>query len=118
MLGLVLASLGVAGVVAFGVSQRVREIGVRIALGARGGDVVGLVVRDALKLVGIGVIAGLLLALPLALLVRGFLYGLSPFDPLAFGGATAVFALVALVASWLPARRAAGVDPMVALRAE
>jgi ABC-type antimicrobial peptide transport system permease subunit len=105
-------------VVAFGVSQRAREIGVRIALGARGGEVVALVVRDGLKLVGIGVMVGLLLAIPLALLVRGFLYGLAPFDPLAFGGATFVFLLVAVVASWLPARRAAGVDPVVTLRAE
>jgi predicted permease len=118
LLGLALASLGVAGVVAFGVSQRVREIGIRIALGARGGEVVRLVVRDGLRLVVIGVGAGVAVALPLAMLVRRFLYGLSPLDPAAFGSAIVVFGLAALLASWIPARRAAAVDPMVALRAE
>ncbi len=118
LLGLVLASLGVAGVVAFGVSQRVREIGIRVALGARHGEVIRLVVRDALRLVAIGLGVGVALALPLAVLVRQFLYGLSPVDPAAFGGAVAVFGAVAVLASWLPARRAAAVDPVVALRAE
>lgn len=118
LLGLVLASLGVAGVVAYGVTQRVREIGIRIALGARSGEVVRLVVRDGLRLVAIGVGVGVAIALPLAMLVRRFLYGLSPLDPAAFGGAIAVFGLVAVLASWLPARRAAAVDPMMALRAE
>jgi predicted permease len=118
LLGLVLASLGVAGVVAYGVTQRVREIGIRIALGARSREVVRLVVRDGLRLVAIGVGVGVAIALPLAMLVRRFLYGLSPLDPAAFGGAIAVFGLVAVLASWLPARRAAAVDPMMALRAE
>jgi predicted lysophospholipase L1 biosynthesis ABC-type transport system permease subunit len=118
LLGVILASLGVAGVVAFGVSQRVREIGVRIALGARRIDVIILVVRDALLLVGVGAGLGIAIALPLAILARRFLYGLSPVDPLAFGGAALLFAAVASLASWLPARRAAAVDPMVALRSE
>jgi predicted permease len=117
-LGLVLACLGIAGVVAFGVSQRVREIGVRIALGAEGRDVIRLMVRDALRLVGIGTLVGVVIALPLAMLARGFLYGLSPLDPLAVGGAVLLFGAVAIIASWVPARRAARVDPMVALRAE
>jgi ABC-type antimicrobial peptide transport system permease subunit len=108
----------VAGVVAYGVTQRVREIGIRIALGARSREVVRLVVRDGLRLVAIGVGVGVAIALPLAMLVRRFLYGLSPLDPAAFGGAIAVFGLVAVLASWLPARRAAAVDPMMALRAE
>jgi predicted permease len=117
-LGLVLACLGIAGVVAFGVSQRVREIGLRIALGAERRDVIGLMVRDALRLVGIGTLAGVVIAVPLAALARGYLYGLSPLDPVAVGGAVLLFSVVAFVASWLPARRAATVDPMVALRAE
>lgn len=117
-LGLVLASLGIAGVVAFGVTQRVREIGVRIALGAERRDVIGLMVRDALRLVGIGTLCGVVIAIPLAVLARGFLYGLSPLDPVAVGGAVLLFGAVAFVASWIPARRAATVDPMVALRAE
>jgi predicted permease len=118
LLGLILASLGVAGVVAYGVSQRVREIGIRIALGARGGEVVRLVVRDGLRLVVIGIAIGVVVALPLAMLLRQFLYGLSPLDPAAFGTAIAVFGTVSLLASWIPARRAATVDPMEALRAE
>jgi ABC-type antimicrobial peptide transport system permease subunit len=79
---------------------------------------VRLVVRDGLRLVVIGVGAGVAVALPLAMLVRRFLYGLSPLDPAAFGSAIVVFGLAALLASWIPARRAAAVDPMVALRAE
>jgi predicted permease len=118
LLGVILASLGVAGVVAFGVTQRVREIGVRIALGAGRRDVIGLVVRDALRLVAIGAGLGIAFAVPLALVARGLLYGLSPVDPVAFGAAVILFAGVAFLASWLPARRAAAVDPMVALRTE
>jgi putative ABC transport system permease protein len=118
LLGLVLASLGIAGVVASGVTQRVREIGIRMALGARDREVVALVVRDALRLVAIGLGAGLLVALPLALLTGRFLYGLSPVDPVTYLLMPALFGLVAVVASWLPARRAAAIDPMVVLRSE
>ncbi len=118
LLGLVLAGLGIAGVVAFGVSQRVREIGIRIALGAEQGQVIRLIVADALRLVGVGALVGIGIALPLAYLARGFLYGVSPVDPVAVTAAVLLFGVVALVASYLPARRAARVDPMVALRAE
>jgi ABC-type antimicrobial peptide transport system permease subunit len=118
MLALVLASLGVAGMVAFGVSQRVREIGLRLALGAQSSDVVRLVVRDALRLVLIGGGVGLALALPLSLLARRFLYGLSPVDPMTWVVVVLGFVAVTAGASWLPARRAAGVDPLVALRAD
>lgn len=118
MLGLVLAGLGIAGVVAFGVSQRVREIGIRIALGAEQGQVIWLIVADALRLVGMGAVVGVGIALPLAYLARSFLYGVSPVDPVAVTAAVLLFGVVALVASYLPARRAARVDPMVALRAE
>lgn len=118
LLGLVLASLGVYGVVAYGVSQRRRELGIRVALGAQARDVVRLAVGDGMRLVAIGLVVGLGLAGGAGVLARGLLYGLAPFDPVAFGVASAVFTLVALVAAWLPARRAAAVDPMVALRAE
>ncbi len=118
LLGLILTSLGVAGVVAFGVSQRVREIGIRMALGARGREVVTLVVRDAMRLVAIGIGVGIVLALPVALLARGFLYGLSPIDPTTYVMVPLGFAALTLGASWLPARRAAKVEPMVALRSE
>ena len=118
LLGLLLASLGVYGVVAYGVAQRRREIGIRIALGAKGAVVVGLVVRDALRLVTIGLGIGLLLAAVAGFLARGMLYGLAPLDPVAFVTGPLVFGLVALGASYLPARSATRVDPMTALRTE
>ena len=118
LLGLLLASLGVYGVVAYGVAQRRREIGIRIALGARGAAVVGLMVRDGVRLVAIGLGIGMLLACVTGFLARGLLYGLAPLDPIAFLAGPAVFGLVALGASYLPARRASRIDPVAALRAE
>jgi putative ABC transport system permease protein len=118
VLGLLLASLGIYGVVAVGVSQRRREIGIRIALGADRGAVIRLAVRDGLRLIGVGLGVGLLLAVGGALVARGLLFGLAPLDPIAFLVAPALFLVVTLAASWLPARRAAGVDPMVAFRAD
>ncbi len=118
LLGLLLASLGVYGVVAYGVTQRRREIGIRVALGARGRAVVGLMVRDGMRLVAAGVGIGLLLAAGGGMLARGLLYGLAPLDPIAFVSGPLVFGMVALGASYLPARRATRIDPMTALRAE
>jgi predicted permease len=118
LLGLLLASLGIYGVVAHGVTQRRREIGIRMALGARSSEVVQRAVRDGMRLVLIGLGIGLVLATAAAFLGRRLLYGLAPLDPLSFFGATTVFASVALLASWLPARRAANVDPMIAMRSE
>jgi predicted permease len=118
LLGLILASLGIYGIVAFGVNQRRREIGIRIALGATHADVVGLAVKDGMTLVGVGLAIGLLAAAAAARFLRGLLYGLEPLDPQAFLAAPLLFGLVALGASWFPARRAARVDPMVAMRAE
>ncbi|MEP6475319.1 MAG: ABC transporter permease [Gemmatimonadota bacterium] len=118
LLGLLLASLGIYGVVAFGVSQRRREIGIRMALGAAGAQVVRRAVTEGMRLVLIGLGVGLLLASGAAVLARKLLYGLAPIDPLSFLGASLVFALVALVASWIPARRAARIDPMIAMRSE
>ncbi|HSE46874.1 MAG TPA: FtsX-like permease family protein, partial [Gemmatimonadales bacterium] len=118
LLGLTLASLGIYGIVAFGVNQRRREIGIRIALGATHADVVGLAVKDGMTLVGVGLAIGLVVAAAGARFLRGLLYGLEPLDAQAFLAAPLLFGLVALVASWVPARRAARVDPMVVLRTE
>ena len=118
LLGLFLASLGVYGVVAYSVAQRTQEMGVRIALGARSRDVLGLVLKDGLVLTGTGVVAGAVLAAALAPAMRRLLYGLSPLDPVTFVSVSALLVVVALVASTLPARRAARVDPVVALRYE
>jgi putative ABC transport system permease protein len=115
---LTLAAVGVYGVMSYGVVQRTREIGIRMALGARQEDVLGLVVGDALRLSLVGIAIGIALAIGLSRLLRGMLFGVSNFDPVSYLGLTLVLGLVALFASWLPARRAAKVDPAVALRAE
>ncbi len=118
LLGLLLASLGVYGVVAYGVAQRRREIGIRIALGAKSVAVVRLMVQDGLRLVTIGLGIGLVLAGITGFLARGLLYGLAPLDPIAFIAGPLLFGVVALVASYLPAVRATRIDPMAALRVE
>jgi putative ABC transport system permease protein len=113
---LVLATLGVYSVISYLVTQRRQEIGVRIALGAQRGDVLGLVLRQGGSLALIGIAIGGIGALFLTRLLKGLVYGVSTTDPLAFGGVIALLTLVALLASWLPARRAARVDPMNVLR--
>lgn len=115
---LVLAALGVYGVVAYAVSQRTQEFGVRMALGASRRDVVWLVLRRGLVLTAVGVAIGLVLSLALTRLVASFLNGVSPFDPVTYLAGPAFLAVVALLASGLPARRATKVDPGVALRCE
>ncbi len=117
-LALLLAALGIYGVLAYSVSRRTREIGVRMALGARIADVLSLVMRQGLALVAFGLALGLAGALVLTRLLRGFLYEISALDPLTFACAVFLLAAVSLLACWLPARRAARVDPMVALRHE
>jgi predicted permease len=116
--GLLLASVGLYGTIAYSAGRRTREIGIRLALGARRADVLGMVVGDGMRLVGLGVAAGLLLAAAASRLLTRLLFGLSPLDVGTFAGMSALFVVVALVASYLPARRAAASDPMVALRAE
>ncbi|MEO7962926.1 MAG: FtsX-like permease family protein, partial [Gemmatimonadaceae bacterium] len=118
LLGLLLAAVGMYGVMSYSVAQRTREIGIRMAIGSSRGEVVRLVIRQGMKLVGIGLGVGLLGALGAARLVRGLLYGGSAADPLTIGVVTIVLVGVALLAIWIPARRASGVDPILALRTE
>jgi predicted permease len=118
LFGLVLALVGIYGVVAFAVTQRTREMAIRVAVGASGGQVLGRIVRDALRLAAVGLAIGLGVALPLAPLTESFMFGVSPIDPLSFGGTVALLLLAALVAALVPARRALRIDPIAVLRDE
>ncbi|HVS12620.1 MAG TPA: ABC transporter permease [Thermoanaerobaculia bacterium] len=118
VLALLLAAMGLYGVLAYAVSSRVREIGIRMALGARAADVVRTVVQRGLALALVGVALGAVAAFAAGRLVQGLLLGASPLDPLAFGTTVAVLVAVAAAASWLPARRAARVEPASTLRSE
>ncbi len=115
---LLLAAVGIFGVLSYAVSQRTREIGIRMALGAQGHSVITLVVRQALTLVACGVGAGLAAGLALSQTMAKMLFDVTPTDPATYAAVSAVLAVVALMASYLPARRATRVDPIVALRAE
>jgi len=118
VLALLLASVGLYGVIAYAVTRRTREIGVRMALGAQRGQVVGIVLRDALTMVLTGSVVGVCAALALTRLASSFLYGMTPRDPATFVLATSVLVAVTVVASYIPGHRAGNVDPMVALRDE
>jgi putative ABC transport system permease protein len=117
-LALFLVILGIYGVMAYSVSVRMQELGVRIALGATRSDVLRLVLKQGMRLVGLGLGVGLLGSLGLARLLKDYLFGISPQDPLTLVAATAVLAVVGMVACLIPARRATRIDPMVALRSE
>ncbi len=118
LLAMVLAAVGLYGVMAYSVAQRTSEIGVRIALGAKRGNVLRLILHEAAVLVLVGLAVGLPLALALGRLVASMLFNVNPSDPAIVLGASAILACAALAAAYLPARRAAGVDPTVALRCE
>jgi ABC-type antimicrobial peptide transport system permease subunit len=118
MLALLLAAIGVYGLKAYEVSRRTREIGIRIALGATARDVVRLIVREGARTTLIGVAIGLLLAAGTARLVSGMLYRVSPFDPAVLAIAVAALSAVAMLACFVPARRATRIAPLDALRTE
>jgi ABC-type antimicrobial peptide transport system permease subunit len=115
---LLLGAVGIYGVIAYVAAQRTREIGIRIALGARIGTVRGMFLRHSLRLTALGIALGIAAALALTRVMSGLLFGIGTMDPLTYVAASAGLAAVALLATWLPARRASRVDPVVALRAD
>ncbi len=117
-LALVLAIIGIAGVVAWSVSQRTNEIAIRMALGARSSNVIAMILRQAFVMIGAGQLIGLMGALLLTRVLSTFLFGISPEDPATFAAVLILLALVALAASMLAARRALRIDPVIAMRAE
>jgi putative ABC transport system permease protein len=117
-LALVLAAIGIYGVMSYSVTQRTHEIGVRMALGAQQNDVLRMIVINAMWLAVIGVVAGLVGSLIATRLLSGLLFEVNPTDPVTFLVITAILGLIALIAGFIPARRATRVDPIVALRYE
>jgi predicted permease len=118
VLALALACVGIYGIMAYSVAQRSNEIGIRLALGAQPGQVRGMILRESTWLAVAGVVAGVAAALALTRLVKSMLYGIEPYDPFTLSAGVLLLLTVALAASWIPARRAAGVQPIEALRHE
>ncbi len=117
-IAMLLAAIGLYGVMYYSVAQRTKEIGIRMALGARRPDVLALVVRQGMALVGMGIAGGICLSLGMTRLISGMLFGITASDPLTFTGVAVLLGAVAFLANYLPAHRAASVDPMIALRYE
>ncbi|HET6973370.1 MAG TPA: FtsX-like permease family protein, partial [Pyrinomonadaceae bacterium] len=115
---MILSTAGIYGVTAYTVTQRTHELGIRIALGAQVGDVLKMILGQGMAVIGVGLVAGLAAAFGLMRLLRSLLFGVGENDPLTFAAITGVLVLVALIACYIPARRATKVDPLVALRAE
>jgi ABC-type antimicrobial peptide transport system permease subunit len=117
-LALLLSLVGLFGVMSFVVTQRTREIGIRLALGAQRSSAIWLVLEDALAMIVTGVVIGLALVWAVGRLVKSQLYAVSPSDPTAIGFAVLILAFATIAAAWIPAQRASGVDPTEALRVE
>jgi ABC-type antimicrobial peptide transport system permease subunit len=118
VLALIVAAIGIYGVVAYAVSQRTREIGIRMALGARAASVLGLVIRGNVAFVAVGIPIGIALGLMLARAMARFLYGIRPTDPLTFAAMSLTILVVGVLAALVPARRAVRIDPLIALRSD
>ena len=118
ILALVIACVGLYGAMSYNVARRTSEIGIRMALGAQRGQVVGMVMREVLALAAVGLTIGLPAALAASRLIKSFLYQMKPNDPPALAGAAATLVLAAILAGYLPARNASRIDPMVAVRHE
>ena len=118
MLALLLAAIGLYGVMSYNVARRTNEIGIRLALGAQGSNVVQMILRESMLLLALGTVLGLPLALLATRLIKRQMFGLNPLDPLTFAIALVVIAGSTIFAAWLPARRAANIDPVAALRCD
>jgi ABC-type antimicrobial peptide transport system permease subunit len=117
-LALVIATVGVAGVLAFSVSQRTNELGIRVALGAQRGEILRMILGEGAAMACVGLAIGGVAAIPLSQLLKGLLFGVEPADPPTIAIAAALLVAVALVAAWIPARRATAIDPITALRGD